>query len=233
MTSSCSRITAKSSDAERCTFTVRIWPRSARSPLIPRGRGGGGERLVKALLAQAKKHKSVRYACSRAFRNFSPAWDSPWRSVKTCPTRFTKTAASARASKLRRSCHGARRVPKLRDASSAYQLAGEDRGMKLRGRPQNKICLPAGFSFSSASAEIKASGRPDLALVEACAGTSAAAVFTKNRVVAAPLEVGRAALASTRGRIRAVIVNSGNANCATGKAGISACQEICSGLARS
>jgi glutamate N-acetyltransferase / amino-acid N-acetyltransferase len=104
--------------------------------------------------------------------------------------------------------------------------------MKLRGRPLENICLPAGFSFSSASAGIKASGRPDLALVEACAGTSAAAVFTKNRVVAAPLEVGRAALAATRGRLRAVIVNSGNANCATGTAGIRACQEVCAGLAR-
>ena len=99
--------------------------------------------------------------------------------------------------------------------------------MKLRGPSQKNICLPAGFSFSSACAGIKASGRPDLALVEACAGTTAAAVFTKNRVVAAPLEVGRAALAATRGRIRAVIVNSGNANCATGKAGIRACQEVC------
>ena len=44
-------------------------------------------------------------------------------------------------------------------------------------------------------------------------------MFTKNRVVAAPLEVGRASLAASRGRVRAVIVNSGNANCATGKAG--------------
>jgi glutamate N-acetyltransferase/amino-acid N-acetyltransferase len=57
-------------------------------------------------------------------------------------------------------------------------------------------------------------------------------VFTKNRVVAAPLEVGRAALAASRGRIRAVIVNSGNANCATGKPGIRACQEVCNNLAR-
>ena len=93
--------------------------------------------------------------------------------------------------------------------------------MKASRPSQKNICLPAGFSFSSACAGIKASGRPDLALVEACAGTTAAAVFTKNRVVAAPLEVGRAALAATRGRIRAVIVNSGNANCATGKPGIS------------
>jgi glutamate N-acetyltransferase / amino-acid N-acetyltransferase len=103
--------------------------------------------------------------------------------------------------------------------------------MKPPGRPRKNIFLPAGFSFSSACAGIKASGRPDLALVEACPGTTAAAVFTRNRVVAAPLEVGRAALAESRGRIRAVIVNSGNANCATGTAGIRACQKVCNKLA--
>jgi glutamate N-acetyltransferase / amino-acid N-acetyltransferase len=104
--------------------------------------------------------------------------------------------------------------------------------MKVRLRPQKKISLPAGFSFSAACAGIKTSGRPDLALVEACPGTTAAAVFTRNRVVAAPLAVGRASLAASRGRVRAVIVNSGNANCATGEAGIRACQEVCLNLAR-
>src|SRR6185437_1658061 len=104
--------------------------------------------------------------------------------------------------------------------------------MKVRGLPYKNICLPEGFSFAAARAGIKASGRPDLALVEAPPGTNAAAVFTKNRVVAAPLEVGRAALAATRGRVCAVIVNSGNANCATGTAGIRVCQEVCTGLAR-
>jgi glutamate N-acetyltransferase / amino-acid N-acetyltransferase len=108
--------------------------------------------------------------------------------------------------------------------------------MKVRARPShtlfNKAALPAGFSFSAACAGIKASGRPDLALVEACPGTTAAALFTSNRVVAAPLEVGRASLAASRGRIRAVIVNSGNANCATGKPGIRACQQVCRELAR-
>jgi glutamate N-acetyltransferase/amino-acid N-acetyltransferase len=103
--------------------------------------------------------------------------------------------------------------------------------MKARARPQKKICIPAGFSFSAACAGIKASGRPDLALVEACPGTTAAAVFTKNRVVAAPLAVGRASLAASRGSVRAVIVNSGNANCATGQAGTRACQEVCLNLA--
>src|ERR1700690_4352869 len=111
--------------------------------------------------------------------------------------------------------------------------------MKLRGLPLKpaqkaawkNLCLPAGFSFSWACAGIKASGRPDLALVEACPGTTAAALFTKNRVVAAPLEVGRASLAASRGAVRAVIVNSGNANCATGRAAIRACQRVCRELA--
>jgi glutamate N-acetyltransferase/amino-acid N-acetyltransferase len=95
----------------------------------------------------------------------------------------------------------------------------------------DKICVPAGFGFSAVCAGIKASGRPDLALVEACPDTTAAALFTKNRVIAAPLEVGRASLAASHGRVRAVIVNSGNANCATGQAGIRACQQVCRELA--
>ena len=60
------------------------------------------------------------------------------------------------------------------------------------------------------AAGIKVSGRPDLALAIACAGTTAAAVFTKNRVVAAPVLVDRAALKSMRGRVRAVLVKSCN-----------------------
>jgi glutamate N-acetyltransferase/amino-acid N-acetyltransferase len=96
----------------------------------------------------------------------------------------------------------------------------------LRHAPE-KIRLPLGFSFSAASAGIKVSGRPDLALVEAARGATAAALFTKNRVVAAPVEVGRAALRSAGGRVRTVVVNSGNANCATGRTGIQACERVC------
>jgi glutamate N-acetyltransferase/amino-acid N-acetyltransferase len=98
--------------------------------------------------------------------------------------------------------------------------------------PPGEIFLPKGFKFSAVTAGIKASGKPDLALIVADPGTSAAALFTKNRIVAAPLEVGRAALSKSRGEIRAVIVNSGNANCATGDTGISNCQKVCSAVAR-
>lgn len=98
-----------------------------------------------------------------------------------------------------------------------------------RVHPRNspeKIRLPLGFSFSAVAAGIKVSGRPDLALVEVCSA-AATAVFTRNRVVAAPIEVGRASLLKTGGRVRAVLVNSGNANCATGRAGIQACEGVC------
>ena len=95
-----------------------------------------------------------------------------------------------------------------------------------------KLLLPKGFSFSSLAAGLKASGRSDLALAEAGSGSTAAAVFTSNRVVAAPVEVGRGSLAETRGRMRAVIVNSGNANCATGSAGLRSCNEVCRAVGR-
>jgi glutamate N-acetyltransferase/amino-acid N-acetyltransferase len=98
--------------------------------------------------------------------------------------------------------------------------------IRLRRTPE-RILLPRGFSFSALAAGIKASGRPDLALVEASSGATAAALFTRNRVVAAPLEVGRASLLATGGRVRAVVVNSGNANCATGPGGRQACERIC------
>lgn len=92
--------------------------------------------------------------------------------------------------------------------------------------------LPQGFAFSSVAAGIKTSGRPDLALVECCANTTAAAVFTTNQVTAAPVQVGRNSLLASRGSVRAVIVNSGNANCATGPAGLRACRQVCSEIAR-
>jgi len=99
--------------------------------------------------------------------------------------------------------------------------------MKAPAPFPNPILIPKGFRFAAVAVGIKASGRLDLALVEAAPGTTAAAVFTRNVIVAAPVEIGRAHLKKTRGRLRAVIVNSGNANCATGQAGLQACERIC------
>ncbi len=93
------------------------------------------------------------------------------------------------------------------------------------------IALPLGFRWSSVKAGIKASGKPDLALAVCPGGASAAVMFTKNQLVAAPITVGRKHLAATGGRISAVVVNAGNANCATGAAGIDAAQKSCIAVA--
>src|SRR5260221_4141504 len=91
---------------------------------------------------------------------------------------------------------------------------------------------PAGFLFSASTAGIKPSGKPDLALALAPNGASAAAMFTRNQVVAAPVVVGRKNLQISKGKVRAVIVNAGNANCATGVPGLKAAILTCQGLAK-
>jgi glutamate N-acetyltransferase / amino-acid N-acetyltransferase len=98
--------------------------------------------------------------------------------------------------------------------------------------PADPVHLPNGFKFSAVCCGLKTSGRLDLGLVVADTGTTAAALFTKNRVIAAPVKIGRDALAASRGRLRALLVNSGNANCATGSQGLRACRHICRELAR-
>ncbi|AXC15280.1 Glutamate N-acetyltransferase [Acidisarcina polymorpha] len=87
--------------------------------------------------------------------------------------------------------------------------------------------LPSGFQFTAVSAGIKPSGKPDFAIVVADEAASAAAMFTSNRVTAAPLTVGREHLRSSGGRVKVVVVNAGNANCATGEAGVAVCREVC------
>jgi glutamate N-acetyltransferase/amino-acid N-acetyltransferase len=91
--------------------------------------------------------------------------------------------------------------------------------------------LPLGFQWSSVTAGIKASGKPDVALAYCEGGAVAAVMFTSNQVVAAPITVGRRHLKATGNRVTAVLVNAGNANCATGEPGIAACKQSCIAIA--
>ena len=92
---------------------------------------------------------------------------------------------------------------------------------------ERRASLPAGFRAGGLAAGIKASGRPDLALVVTTAGPAAvAAVFTPNAFVAAPVQRSRANLSASSGDprggfgwARAVVSTSGCANAATGAAG--------------
>lgn len=92
--------------------------------------------------------------------------------------------------------------------------------------------VPEGFLFSSTAAGIKASGKPDVALAFIPDGAPAAAVFTRNLVVAAPVTVGREHLKASRGKLHVVIVNAGNANCATGPTGLKSARAVCQDVAR-
>lgn len=77
-----------------------------------------------------------------------------------------------------------------------------------------------GFICGARHSGIKADGALDLAMIASERPATAAAVFTRNKVAAAPVVVSRRALARSDGRARAVVVNSGNANACTGDAGI-------------
>jgi glutamate N-acetyltransferase/amino-acid N-acetyltransferase len=92
---------------------------------------------------------------------------------------------------------------------------------------ERHAALPAGFKAGGLAAGIKASGRPDLAVIVTTEGpAAAAAVFTPNTFAAAPVRLSQAHLAATSGDARggfgwaeAIISTSGSANAATGQAG--------------
>ena len=81
--------------------------------------------------------------------------------------------------------------------------------------------IPRGFSFSSAACGLKKSGL-DLGLLVSEKPAAAAAMFTRNRVYAAPVLASRVHLQKSRHKMRGIIVNSGNANCCTGSLGVAA-----------
>jgi glutamate N-acetyltransferase/amino-acid N-acetyltransferase len=88
----------------------------------------------------------------------------------------------------------------------------------------SEASLPHGFRFAATACGLKKTGALDLGLLCSDFPSSAAAVFTQNLVVAAPVTISRDHLRASKGRMRGVIVNAGNANCATGPAGYTAAQ---------
>jgi glutamate N-acetyltransferase/amino-acid N-acetyltransferase len=91
--------------------------------------------------------------------------------------------------------------------------------------------LPRGFLWGAVRAGIKASGRPDLSAIIAPETAAAAALYTTNQVQAAPLIVDRRHLTANDARVHTVLINAGNANCATGEAGITAAEQCCAAAA--
>ena len=75
--------------------------------------------------------------------------------------------------------------------------------------------LPLGYRYSATYAGIRTDPRNDLGLIVSGVPASAAAVFTQNRVQAAPVKLCRQHLRVSRGQVGAILINAGNANCAT------------------
>jgi glutamate N-acetyltransferase/amino-acid N-acetyltransferase len=86
-----------------------------------------------------------------------------------------------------------------------------------------------GFVAAGVACGIKETGAPDLALVATADGrpVPAAGVFTSNLAAAAPVQVSRAHLEATGGYASAVVINSGNANAATGATGREQAEQTC------
>ena len=95
----------------------------------------------------------------------------------------------------------------------------------------SRFIIPRGFRFGATKAGLKASGRTDFALIVADEPASAAAAFTANKVTAAPLTVDKQHLTAMGGKVRVVAINAGNANCATGQAGLDAAKATCNAAA--
>lgn len=111
------------------------------------------------------------------------------------------------------------------DSSTPQAGANRESARSARG-----VTVPQGFRAASVKAGIKPSGKTDLALVVNDGPEfSAAGVFTRNRVVAAPVKVSRQALAD--GQLRAVLYNAGNANACNGALGLRDAQQMQTELA--
>jgi glutamate N-acetyltransferase / amino-acid N-acetyltransferase len=90
----------------------------------------------------------------------------------------------------------------------------------------------AGVRIGVAEAGIRKANRKDLSVFLLDEGSAVGAVFTRNRYAAAPVQVCREHLACGQG-VRALVINTGNANAGTGESGLSDARQTCTALARS
>ncbi|OGS99479.1 MAG: bifunctional ornithine acetyltransferase/N-acetylglutamate synthase, partial [Gallionellales bacterium RIFCSPLOWO2_02_FULL_59_110] len=97
--------------------------------------------------------------------------------------------------------------------------------------PAKAQLLPvAGVLLGVTEANIKREKRKDMLVMQLCEGARVAGVFTRNRFCAAPVIVAREHLAAGKG-IRALVVNTGNANAGTGEQGMQDARTTCKALA--
>ena len=101
----------------------------------------------------------------------------------------------------------------------------------LSPRAQDLLAIP-GITIGVTEAGVRKANRRDLTVLLLDAGSSVGAVFTQNRYCAAPVQVCRTHLAPTAPDIRALVINTGNANAGTGVPGLQAANQTCAAMAQ-
>ena len=101
----------------------------------------------------------------------------------------------------------------------------------LSPRTQDLLAIP-GITIGVTEAGVRKANRRDLTVLLLDAGSSVGAVFTQNRYCAAPVQVCRTHLAAATSDIRALVINTGNANAGTGAPGLQAANQTCAAMAQ-
>ena len=103
--------------------------------------------------------------------------------------------------------------------------------VKLSAPVAGELLPVPGVQLGTAEAGIRRAARKDVLVIQLAEGATVAGVFTLNRFCAAPVTVAKEHLAAARG-VRALVVNTGNANAGTGEAGLVAARATCGAVAK-
>ena len=107
--------------------------------------------------------------------------------------------------------------------------------VNLKAPIPHELHLISGVELGIAMAGIRKSNKRDLTVVTLAEGSQVAGVFTRNRFCAAPVQICRQHLAAnveTKAGMRAILINTGNANAGTGEDGLARARSTCAALAR-
>lgn len=137
------------------------------------------------------------------------------RTCQTKPRVGHRLSPHARSVRVPRSDHVQRRAQRC----SMSQELSRTTAASCHLHPGGSVTTPEGFRAAAIAAGLKPSGAADLALLYSTAPSVAAGVFTQSLIAAAPVRFCRAQLANTDRLVQAVLINSGQANAATGSQG--------------
>jgi glutamate N-acetyltransferase/amino-acid N-acetyltransferase len=171
--------------------------------------------------AKTAKKKPVKKA---AKPKAQPARKKPAPKAKAAAKPKAKAAVKAKPAVKAK----AKVKPKAKPKAKVKKIAAKV--SPLAPKTYAKLPPLEGVELGTAAAGIKYKGRDDVLVIRLPEGTAAAGVFTTSKTASAPVDLCRANVAGGRGRI--VVVNSGNSNAFTGKAGLATVEATVDAAAR-